>query len=118
MAYLATSDRPARAKSVWVDVQDTDLHILYTCPPNCTTEITFLHLVNAGSTNSVTIKWYIAATAYTSNFLAAKNTAAGEYITFSPMRLFLATGDQITVQTTSADHIDVIASAIETFIIN
>ena len=117
MSYTSVG-RPARARSVWVDVHDTTVHVLYTCPANCTTEITFLHMVNVGTNNSVTIKWYIAASAYTSNFLNGKNLSAGEYVTFSPMRLFLAPGDEIRVETSSADHLDVIASAIETFTTN
>ena len=110
--------KPSRAKSFWVDVQDTALHTAYTCPPNCTAEITYLHVVNAGSNNTVTVRWYIAASAYTSNFVGGKNMSASEYITFSPMTLYLAAGDLITIQTTVSGHLDLIGSVIETFIPN
>jgi hypothetical protein len=58
----------------------------------------------------------VASTAYLSNFLAGKNLGAGDYITFNPMQVFLSAGDQIRVTTTSAGHVDIIGSIIETFI--
>ena len=109
-------DRASRNKSFWADVQDTTLHTAYTCPPNCSTEIVFLHVVNAGSTNTVSVKWYIAASTYTSNFVGGKNLNTGEYVTFSPLRLFLSSGDMIQIQTTGAGHMDLIGSAVETFV--
>ena len=109
-------DRPSRNKSFWADVQDTTLHTAYTCPPNCSAEIVFLHVVNAGSNNTVSVKWYIAASTYTSNFVGAKNLNTGEYVTFSPLRLFLSPGDMIQIQTTGAGHMDLIGSAVETFV--
>ena len=107
--------RPSRNKSFWADVQDTDLHTAYTCPPNCSAEIVFLHVVNAGSNNTVSVKWYVAADSYTSNFVGGKNLGTSEFQTFSPIRLFLAPGDMIQLQTTSAGHMDLIGSAVETF---
>ena len=111
-------DRPSRNKSFWADVQDTTLHTAYTCPPNCSAEIVFLHVVNAGSTNTVSAKWYVAADTYTSNFVGGKNLGTSEFVTFSPIRLFLAPGDMIQFQTTGAGHMDLIGSAVETFIPN
>jgi len=67
-------------------------------------------------TNTVTIKVYVAAQAYSSNFLAGKNLGAGDYITFVPTQIFLQAGDQIRVTTASAGHVDTIGSVIETFI--
>ena len=110
--------RPSRSKSFYADVQDTTLHTAYTCPPNCSTEIVFLHVVNAGSTNTVSVKWYISANTYTSNFVGGKNLGTGEYVTFSPLRLFLSPGDKIQIQTTGAGHMDLIGSAVETFVPN
>ena len=108
--------KPSRAKSFWADVQDTALHTAYTCPPNCSAEIVFLHVVNAGSTNTVSVKWYIAADTYTSNFVGGKNLSTGEYITFSPISLFLASGDMIQIQSVGAGHMDLIGSVVETFL--
>ena len=68
-----TLDRPSRNKSFWGHTTDTALHTAYTCPPNCSAEIVFLHIVNAGATNTVSAKWYIAADTYTSNFVGGKN---------------------------------------------
>ena len=108
--------RPARAKSFWADAKTTDLIVAYTCPPNCTAEITYLHVVNAGGNNTVSVKWYVSASAYSSNFVGGKNLATGEFITFSPMTIYLASGDQITIQTTTAGHLDLVGSVIETFV--
>jgi hypothetical protein len=111
-----TLDRPSRNKSFWGHTTDTALHTAYTCPPNCSAEIVFLHIVNAGSTNTVSAKWYIAADKYTSNFVGSKNLGTSEFVTFSPIRLFLAPGDMIQFQTTGAGHMDLVGSAVETFI--
>jgi hypothetical protein len=67
-------------------------------------------------TNTITIKVYVAATAYLSNFLSGKNVGAGDYITFVPLQIFLSAGDQIRVTTGSAGHVDTIGSVVETFI--
>lgn len=109
-------DRPSRNKSFWADVHDTALHTAYTCPANCSAEIVFLHIVNAGSTNTVSAKWYVAADSYTSNFVGGKNLHTGEFVTFSPIRLFLAPGDMIQIQTVSAGHVDLVGSVVETFL--
>jgi hypothetical protein len=108
--------RPSRNKSFWGHTTDTALHTAYTCPPNCSAEIVFLHIVNAGSTNTVSAKWYVAADTYTSNFVGSKNLGTSEFVTFSPIRLFLAPGDMIQFQTTGAGHMDLVGSAVETFI--
>lgn len=111
-----TTGKPARNKSFWGDIKDIDLHPIYTCPPNCTAELSFLHVVNAGGNNSVKVLWYVAADGYASNFVGGKNLAVAEYITFSPMKIFLSPGDQIRVQATTVGHIDVIGSVTEIFL--
>jgi hypothetical protein len=116
MLHLAPPAKPTRAKSFFGDVKVTTETTVYTCPPNCTAELTFLHLINVTGTNTVTIKVYVAATTYLSNFLAGKNLGAGDYITFNPMQIFLSAGDQIRVTSTNAGHVDIIGSVIETFI--
>ena len=116
MQYLTSPNKPTRAKSFYGDVQTTSTTTIYTCPPNCTAELTFLHVINVTGTNTVTTKVYVAATAYLSNFLSAKNMSAGDYLTFAPLQIFLSAGDQIRVTTGSAGHVDIIGSVIETFI--
>lgn len=116
MQYLTSPNKPTRAKSFYGDVKTTDNTTIYTCPANCTAELTFLHTINVTGTNTITIKIYVAATAYSSNFLAGKNLNAGDYITFVPLQIFLSAGDQIRIQTTSAGHVDTIGSVVETFI--
>jgi len=113
MNYPSKSTRP---KSFAGDVKTTTSTTVYTCPQNCTAELSFLHVVNVSGNNTVRVYWYLAATGYSSNFLGGKNMSAAEYITFSPMQLFLSPGDQIRVVTDVAGHLDIIGSVIETFI--
>ena len=116
MQYLTSPNKPTRAKSFYGDVKTTDNTTIYTCPPNCTAEVSFLHTINVTGTNTVTIRIYVASTAYSSNFLAGKNMSAGDYLTFVPVQIFLNAGDEVRVQTGSAGHVDTIGSVIETFI--
>ena len=108
--------RPSRRQSFYGDIKTTSATTVYTCPPNCRAEISFIHIVNAGGNNSVTIKWYIAADTYESNFLTGKNFSTGEYLTFQDIDLILEAGDQIRATTSSADHFDIILTAVETFV--
>ena len=116
MNYLTSPNRAVRAKSFYGDVKTTAETTIYTCPPNCTAEITFLHTINVTGNNTVSLKIYVAATAYVSNFIAGKNMTAGEYLTFVPMQIFLSAGDQVRVTTTNAGHVDTIGSVVETFV--
>ena len=108
--------RPVRAKSFYVDVHDTALHVAYTCPPNCVAEVVYLHVINVSGNNTVHVRWYIAADNYTSQFLNGYNMAAGAYFDFPNLRLFLQPGDQITLQTDNVGHADLIGSVTETFV--
>ena len=116
MQYLTSPNKPTRPKTFYGDVKTTTDTTIYTCPPNCTAELTFLHVTNAGSSNTATIRIYVAAETYTSQFLTAKTLSTGEYITYVPLQIFLSAGDQVKVQTTNAGHVDLIGSVIETFI--
>jgi len=116
MHYLTSPNKPTRAKSFFGDVKTTAETTIYTCPPNCSAEITFLHTINVTGNNTVTIKIHIAATNYSSNFLAGRNMVAGDYLTFVPVQIFLSAGDQVRVTTSNAGHVDTIGSAVETFI--
>ena len=109
--------KPARMKSVWGHNSGTTYESVYTCPANCSAELTFVHVVNGGgSTNSVDVEWYVAADNYTSHFLKGKSLNASDYITFTNIDLVLQPGDEIRVTPTSAGHIDTILTVTETFI--
>ena len=109
--------KPARIKSVWGHNNGTTYETVYTCPANCTAELTFVHVVNGGgSTNSIDVEWYVSADSYTSHFLKGKSLGASDYITFTDIDLVLQPGDEIRVTPTSAGHIDTILTVTETFI--
>ena len=113
---VSLQGRPSRRQSFYGDIKTTSPVTIYTCPANCRAEVRFIHIVNAGGNNSITIKWYIASDAYESNFLTGKNFSTGEYLTFQEVDLILEPGDEIRVTTSSADHFDVILTAVETFV--
>jgi hypothetical protein len=109
--------KPARIKSVWGHNSGTTYETVYTCPANCTAELTFVHVVNGGgSTNSVDVEWYVSADSYTSHFLKGKSLGASDYITFTNIDLVLQPGDEIRVTPASAGHIDTILTVTETFV--
>jgi hypothetical protein len=114
---LLNQGKPARMKSVWGHNSGTTYETVYTCPPNCSAELTFVHVVNGGgSTNSVDVEWYVAADNYTSHFLKGKSLGASDYVTFTDIDLVLQPNDEIRVTPTSAGHIDTILTVTETFV--
>jgi molybdopterin converting factor small subunit len=109
--------KPARRKSVYGHNSGTTVEDVYVCPPNCTAEVTYILVANgSGSTNSVTIQWYVAEDTYTSHFLNDKSLAGGGYHEFSTIDLVLQPGDKIQVVPTAAGHIDSIVTVTETFV--
>ena len=109
--------KPARIKSVYGHNSGTTTEDVYVCPANAVAEVTFIHVVNGGSsTNSVEVEWYVAADSYTSHFLKGKSLNASDYITFTNIDLVLQPGDKIQVTPTSAGHIDTIITVTETFV--
>ena len=114
--------KPARIKSVFGHNTGTTYETVYTCPANAIAEVTFIHVVNGGSsTNSVEVEWYIHpdnndGTAYTSHFLKGKSINASDYVSFSNIDLVLQPGDEIRVTPSSAGHIDTILTVTETFV--
>ena len=114
--------KPARIKSVYGHNTGTTYETVYTCPANAIAEVTFIHVVNGGSsTNSVEVGWYIHpdnndGTAYTSHFLKGKSINASDYVSFSNIDLVLQPGDEIRVTPSSAGHIDTILTVTETFV--
>ena len=109
--------KPARRKSVYGHNSTTAVEDVYTCPANCTAEVTYILVANGGgATNSVTIQWYVAADAYTSHFLNDKSLAGNGYHEFATIDLVLQPGDKIQVEPGSAGHIDSIVTVTETFV--
>jgi hypothetical protein len=109
--------KPARRKSVYGHNTGTTAEDVYVCPANCTAEVTYILVANGGgSTNDVTIQWYVAADSYTSHFLHDKSLAGDGYHEFSTIDLVLQPGDKIQVVPNSAGHIDSIVTVTETFV--
>ena len=112
---LSHQGRPARRRSVYGHNETTTTEDVYTCPPNCVAEVSYLHVHNSSGNTNITIEWYSAADDYTSHFLEGKNLGAGEYITFSDIELVLAAGDKVQVTPDTATHVDTILTVTETF---
>ena len=109
--------KPARMKSVYGHNTGTTAEDVYVCPANAVAEVTFIHVVNGGSsTNTVEVEWYVAADSYTSHFLKGKSINASDYVSFNQIDLVLQPGDKIQVTPTSAGHIDTILTVTETFV--
>ena len=109
--------KPARIKSVYGHNTGTTAEDVYVCPANAVAEVTFIHVVNGGSsTNTVEVEWYVAADSYTSHFLKGKSINASDYVSFNQIDLVLQPGDKIQVTPTSAGHIDTILTVTETFV--
>ena len=109
--------KPARIKSVYGHNTGTTTEDVYVCPANAVAEVTFIHVVNGGSsTNSVEVEWYVDADSYTSHFLKGKSINASDYVSFNQIDLVLQPGDKIQVTPSSAGHIDTIVTVTETFV--
>ena len=109
--------KPSRKRSVWGHNSGTTAEDVYVCPANCTAEVTYILVANGGgSTNAVTIQWYVNADSYTSHFLNDKSLAGGGYHEFAGIELVLQPGDKIQVVPTAAGHIDSIITVTETFV--
>jgi len=115
MVALTHQGRPARRRSVWGHNTGTTTENVYTCPPNCVAEISFIHIINTAGNTGIEIEWYIAEDNYTSHFLTGKNLGANEYVTFADIEIVLHPGDQIRVTPDTAAHLDTILTVTETF---
>jgi len=113
---LVSQGKPARKKSVWGHNTGTTTEIVYTCPANCVSEISFIHIHNSAGNTNITVEWYVAADSYTSHFLEGKNLGASEYVQFTDIELVLQAGDRIQVTPDTAAHIDTILTVTETFV--
>ena len=112
---LNHAGKPARRRSVYGHNSGTTTEDVYTCPSNCVSELSFLHVVNSTGNVSIEIEWYVAADNYTSHFLTGKNLGANEYITFSDIEIVMQPGDKIQVTPSAAGHLDTILTVVETF---
>lgn len=115
MVGLTHQGRPARRRSVWGHNTGTTTENVYTCPPNCVAEISFIHIINTTGNTDIEVQWYVAEDSYTSHFLTGKNLGADEYVTFADIEIVLQPGDQIRVTPATAAHIDTILTVTETF---
>ena len=114
---LFTQGKPSRKRSVYGHNSGTTTEDVYTCPANCTAELSYLLVANGGgATNSVTVQWYVAADTYTSHFLNDKSLAGNGYHEFPDIELVLQAGDKIQVIPNAAGHIDTILTVTETFV--
>ena len=114
---LSNQGKPARRRSVYGHNSGTSVEDVYVCPANCVAEVSYILVANGGgSTNDVTIQWYVAADNYTSHFLNDKSLAGGGYHEFDTIDLVLSAGDKIQVEPGSAGHIDSIVTVTETLI--
>jgi len=112
-----TQGKASRRRSVYGHNTGTTVEDVYVCPANCVAEVTYILVANAGgSTNDVTIQWYVASDTYTSHFLNDKSLAGGGYHEFPDIDLVLQAGDKIQVEPGSAGHIDSIVTVTETFV--
>jgi len=115
---LFNQGKPSRMRSVYGHNTGTGLEVVYTCPPNCVSEVTFIHLVNGATsgTINVDVEWFVASASYTSHFLHGKSLSHSDYISFPDIDLILQAGDKIQVQPSSGGHLDTIVTVTETFI--
>lgn len=112
-----SSTKSYRKKSVWGHNNGTTTEDVYTCPANCSAEVTYIVVNNAGgSTNTISVKWYDSSASYASGFVEGKSLNAGDYIEFSSIDLILEPGDKIQITPASAGHIDSIITVTETFV--
>tara|TARA_R110000737_G_C14364117_1_gene447483 strand:+ start:265 stop:624 length:360 start_codon:yes stop_codon:yes gene_type:complete len=114
---FVSQGKPSRMRSVYGHNTTDAVGVVYTCPPNCIAHVTFIHVVNSGSsTNTVDVEWYVAADSYIHNFLSAVSFDPPDFFSFNNIDLVLQSGDKIQVHPTGAGHIDSIVTVTETFI--
>ena len=113
---LFTQGKSARKRSVYGHNTTATTEVVYTCPANCTAELSFLHIINTNGNTNIEVEWYVAKDNYTSHFLTGKNLGGNEYVTFDNLEIVLAAGDKIQVTPDSAAHIDTILTVTETFV--
>ena len=106
---------------------DTDeaVETLYTCPSNCRSHMSMLHLVNAGGTVTVDVEFNRSAASQAAlgvdaqaHILGGKNMSTGDYIQFLGAVMVLEPGDTVTIVADgSSPHVDAIATVEEFFLV-
>ena len=114
----------SRMKTVNVECDtDEQVETLYTCPANCRSHVSMLHLVNTGGNVTVDVSFNRASSTQTNlgvdahaHILGGKNLTAGDYIQFLGAEMVMEPGDTITVTADgSTPHVDVLATVEEFF---
>ena len=112
---LTNQGKPARIKSVAGNNTGTAAEDVYTCPANCRADISFIHILNVGSSNTVTLAWFQATGSVTTKILSAKSMAQGDFQQFSDISIILTAGDKIQVTPGSSGDVETIVTITETF---
>ncbi len=113
---LTRQGKPSRKRSVYGHSTNTSTVDVYTCPANCSTEVSYIHVHNSTGNTNITIEWYVAADSYTHHFLEGKNLGVGEFVTFSDIELILSPGDKIRITPSATAHVDSIVTVTETLV--
>jgi hypothetical protein len=50
---IVNQGKPSRMKSVYGHNSTDAVGVVYTCPPNCVAECTFIHVVNGGGSTNI-----------------------------------------------------------------
>lgn len=117
MAF-STSSKNARKQSFGVSCEtENQQETLYTCPPNCRSEVEMLFVVNANGNTTVSGVWYDASSSTSFSLLGGKNMVSGEYILLTGATLVLEAGDEIriTPSANATPDVDAMCTVIETF---
>lgn len=112
---LLSQGKPARIKSVVGNNTGTAAEDVYTCPANCRADVSFIHVLNVGATNTITLDWLQAVGSVSTKILSAKSFATGAFEQFADIRIALAAGDKIRITPGSSGDVETIITVTETF---
>tara|TARA_X000001036_G_scaffold402805_1_gene408890 strand:+ start:422 stop:778 length:357 start_codon:yes stop_codon:yes gene_type:complete len=112
---LLNQGKPARIKSVAGNNTGTAAEDVYTCPANCRADISFIHVLNVGATNTITLDWLQATGSVSTKILSAKSFATGAFEQFADLRVILTAGDKIRITPGSSGDVETIVTVTETF---
>ena len=106
---------------------DTDgqVETLYTCPSNCRSHVSMLHIVNFNGTVTIDITLNRAAATQTklgvdptAHILGSKNMSLGDFVQFIGAEMVMEPGDTVKITATgSSPNVDAMLTAEEFFII-
>ena len=112
---LLSQGKPARIKSFAGNNTGTTAEDVYTCPANCRADVSFIHVLNVGTTNTITLEWFQATGSVSTKILSAKSFAQGAFEQFTDLRIALSAGDKIRVTPGSSGDVETIVTVTETF---